>query len=111
MSPYSRTLSYQKMQRRHDLVIGRGYAFKEVLTISVPEGYVIEYLPEAASMSTKLADFSFEASGEGRTVTAQFLLRIRAGRIPAEEYDAFRELMKLSNKIYGGTLILRKSEK
>ena len=111
MSPYSRTLSYQKMQRRHDLVIGRGYAFKEVLTISVPEGYVIEYLPEAASMSTKLADFSFEASGEGRTVTARFLLRIRAGRIPAEEYDAFRELMKLSNKIYGGTLILRKSEK
>ena len=107
LSPYARSLSYQKTARRHDFVVKHGCVFTDSITLTLPEGYDVEFLPEEVSRSTKLADFSFRAEASGRTVTLDFVLTVRAGRISPGEYDAFRELVKAANKVYGSTLVLK----
>ena len=109
-SPYTHSASSQKTPRRYDVSLMHGGISRDSVFVRLPEGYDVEYLPERQEILSQLADFHQTCTRQGDTVLIVSELRLKAGRLPAERYQEYRELAKTVNKAFESTLILSKKK-
>lgn len=108
-APFARAMISQKTARKYDLLVRHGSSVRDSVQIFLPEGYSVEHLPEDQTVSSPLADFRQEFRQLDSAIVVVSEVRMRAGRMHAEDYPQFRDLVKSVNKAYESTLVLKKN--
>ncbi len=95
-------------QRVQPVSIDYGYVDIDTLVVTIPEGYVVETLPQSASEVTLLGELSqtFEAADNTVTVVTRHLMR--DGRYPATDYATLRNLKTAVKRAYDQRIVLRR---
>ena len=95
-------------QRVKPVNIDYGYVDIDTLVVTIPEGYVIEALPQAVNEVTPLGELSqtFEANDNTVTIVTRHLMR--DGRYPATDYATLRNLKTAVKKAYEQRFVLRR---
>lgn len=101
-------MSTQKSARINDIVFKSPYCEKNILNLSIPDGYSLEFLPEPVSLKSAFADYSLEYDNKGNVLTVTETLKIRQCTLPASEYDSYRSFNKSYSKAMQAKIILKK---
>jgi hypothetical protein len=98
----------EMQQRVQPVNIDYGYVDIDTLVVSIPEGFVIEALPQAVNEVTPLGELSqtFEANDNTVTIVTRYLMR--DGRYPATDYATLRKLKTAVKKAYEQRIVLRR---
>lgn len=95
--------------RRHPVVIRRGYTKRDEITLKIPAGYQIESTPDAVTeLKTEFGSYrlEFERDAEqGRLVYKRELI-VKAGTWPAGRYAEYRDFFKQVAKSDGMKAVL-----
>ena len=83
---------------------------KYLISINIPEGYVIESLPEsiAIGINQKQVTFKFALSANEKQITVNVNLDINSTVIPLEDYDNLKQFFKLVIEKENEKIILKK---
>ncbi len=95
-------------QRVQPVHIDYGYVDVDTMVVTVPEGYVIEALPQQVNEVSPLGELSqtFEAGDNTITIVTRYLMR--DGRYPATEYNTLRNFKTAVKKAYDQRIVLRR---
>jgi len=93
-------------QRMHPVSIEYGYVDVDTMVVTIPDGYVIEALPQQVNEVAPMGELSqtFEADGNTITIVTRHLMR--SGRYPASEYNTLRNFMSAVKKAYDQRIVL-----
>lgn len=83
---------------------------KYLISINIPEGYVIESLPEsiAIGINQKQVTFKFALSANEKQITVNVNLDINSTVIPLEDYNILKDFFKLVIEKENEKIILKK---
>jgi hypothetical protein len=83
---------YTRESRLWPIVNRETFINRAETTFTLPEGYVVEEVPEAATISGPLFEYTYEVSrpADGKSVTARVTRINRSGRIAAADYAKVR---------------------
>lgn len=97
--------------RSQDLWIESGYCDVDSLTIHIPDGYVIEAVPETIRHTGPFGsiDFGIDRQRENELAVHIRVLR-RSGLYPKSEYEKFKAYIQAIDKAYSAKIVLRKEE-
>ena len=87
-------INLKEKERQNDIHISRGFTDSIYNTFKLPEGYVVEYLPEAESSETEFGQFSFSVKQKENIIIYQRELLIKDGVYPKEKYTEFAEFIE-----------------
>lgn len=78
--------------RKYDFEIKRSYKDVDEVSISLPENYEIEFLPESVDMETSFGSYkmTIQKQNDGK-LTYNRILMIQKGNYSKEEYEAYRK--------------------
>ena len=87
--------------RRHDLVIPAPLSKTTKIVYHLPEGSALSNLPEPLSLQTPFGSFDFSTEQrDGRTIIVHSRLSVDVARVPAGEYELFRDFcLKIDQKL------------
>ena len=93
-------------QRMHPVSIEYGYVDVDTMVVTIPDGYVIEALPQQVNEVAPMGELSqtFEADGNTITIVTRHLMR--SGRYPASEYNTLRNFKSAVKKAYDQRIVL-----
>jgi len=93
----SRQVPQRYRTRKLPFQIERGFHDYDEITIQLPQGYVVEGLPQNTVLTTKYGDYKTEYTlkGNDKIVAIRSLL-LKRGKYPKEEYEEFRKFMELT---------------
>lgn len=94
--------------RNTPVYIGYGYQDTEEITLTIPEGYTVESLPEDCEATTEAGRFSSTITVEGNTIRIRQQLDMHKGTYPPESYGDFCSFMSQVVKQYAATVVLRR---
>lgn len=100
----------QKSARVHDLVFSTPHKEKNTLSISIPEGYSVEFLPSPVLFDTEFACYALDYAVDGNCITVTESLKINRCVMPAADYDKYRTFVKSCNKAVQAKIVLKKNE-
>lgn len=95
-------------QRVKPVNITYGYVDIDTVVVSIPEGFVIEALPQPVNEVTSLGELSLTSEASDNTVTIVTSLLMRDGNYPASEYDTLRTFKTAIKKAYEQRIVLRR---
>jgi hypothetical protein len=80
------------------------------VTIKIPDGYEVEYIPEQISISMidNLGSFKFNSSHTSNQIQVVVTYNVNAFHIPTENYGALREFYEIMLKKHAEKIVLRK---
>ena len=94
-------------KRLHPVVVRNGYTEEDKITITIPAGYNVESLPgEDFLLESAFGKFSLKTSQSEGVITIVRQLEILPVRLPAEEYNAWRDFYKEIAKMDGAKVVL-----
>ena len=95
-------------QRVQPVYIDYGYLDIDTLVVAIPDGYVIETLPQAVNEVTPLGEVSqtFEAGENAVTIVTRHMMR--DGHYPATDYATLRNLKTAVKRAYDQRIVLRR---
>ncbi len=95
-------------QRVQPVDIDYGYVDIDTLVVTIPDGYVVEALPQPVNEVTPLGELTqtFEANGNTVTIVTRHLMR--DGRYPATDYATLRNLKTAVKRAYDQRIPLRR---
>jgi len=95
-------------QRVQPVNIDYGYVDIDTVVVTIPEGYVIETLPQQVNEVAPMGELSqtFKADGNMITIITRHLMR--DGRYPESEYNTLRNFMSAVKKAYDQRIVLRR---
>ena len=95
-------------QRVKPVYIDYGYVDIDTLVVNIPEGFVIEAVPQPVNEVTPLGELSqtFEATDYTVTVVTRHLMR--DGNYPASDYNTLRTFKTAVKKVYDQRIVLRR---
>ena len=95
-------------QRVQPVYIDYGYVDIDTLVVNIPEGFVIEGVPQPISEVTPLGELSqtFEATENTVTIVTRHLMR--DGNYPASDYNTLRTFKIAVKKAYDQRIVLRR---
>lgn len=103
------TMPDRYKERLSPLKINRGYFDEDEFVIALPEGFTIEALPKNASLQTTYGTYSFEIiANDDHTITYKRQMLLKEGSHAKEDYDAFRDFIKETNKLDNSKIVLIK---
>lgn len=102
------TVPRSLQQRVKPVYIGYGYVDIDTLVVNIPEGYVIEAVPQPVNEVTPMGELSqtFEATENTVTIVTRHLMR--DGSYPASDYDNLRTFKTAVKKAYDQRIVLRR---
>lgn len=103
-------MTTQKSTRVHDIVFSSPYHEQNILNISVPEGYTVDFIPEPVSLDAEFASYSLDYSVNGSVISVTETLKVKECKMPASEYDSYRSFSKACGKAMQAKIILKKDE-
>jgi hypothetical protein len=95
-------------QRVKPVNITYGYVDIDTVVVSIPEGFVIEALPQPVNEVTSLGELSLTSEASDNTVTIVTRLLMHDGNYPASEYDTLRTFKTAVKKAYEQRIVLRR---
>jgi len=95
-------------QRVKPVNINYGYVDIDTVVVSIPEGFVIEALPQPVNEVTSLGELSLTSEASDNTVTIVTRLLMRDGSYPASEYETLRTFRTAVKKAYEQRIVLRR---
>ena len=95
-------------QRVQPVNINYGYVDIDTLVVNIPEGFVIETVPQPVNEVTSLGELSQTSEASDNTVTIVTRVLMRDGIYPASEYDALRTFKTAVKKAYEQRIVLRR---
>lgn len=81
------------------------------VTLAIPEGYVISYLPKNSSMENELFKFTSQFVTEDNKVTLTYNLTLKKIVVKKEEFAAWNSFISSLQKIYSENIALKKIAK
>ncbi|MEM9832899.1 MAG: DUF3857 domain-containing protein [Bacteroidota bacterium] len=101
---------FKAVSRKHPIDYSYRRYYKQTLSVQLPEGYVVEELPQ--SLSVKLegntAQFVFQAQATPVSVQIRSLFRINRSLVAAEQYEQLRKLYAEMLTKHQEKVVLRK---
>ena len=93
--------------RKNPFEIQRGYLDTDQITITLPEGFTIEFLPAKFELKNKFGDYAIEfIKKENNTITYKRSFLVKKGMYSAGEYDEYRLFMEQVAKNDNAKIIL-----
>lgn len=94
--------------RKLPFEIQRGFLDEDSYTISIPDGFIIESLPDAVTLSTKYGTYELTLIEEGKgKITLNRKLSINHGSYTKEEYSDYRSFLKQITRSDASKIILK----
>ncbi len=79
--------------RKRPLLMKRGRTYKDEFVYRLPEGFVIEALPESQLVDSEFGGFTLLITSAENEIRVNRSLLIKEGEWPAEKYKDFREFL------------------
>jgi transglutaminase-like putative cysteine protease len=93
--------------RLHPVVMRDGYTEEDKITITLPADYNVESLPgEDFILESAFGKYSLKTSQSDGVITIERHLEILPVRLPAEEYNAWRDFYKEIARMDGAKVVL-----
>lgn len=102
------TVPLALQQRVKPVYINYGFVDIDTVVVSIPEGFVIEALPQPVNEVTSLGELSLTSEANDNTVTIVIRHLMHDGTYPASEYDALRTFKTAVKKAYEQRIVLRR---
>ena len=96
-------------QRVQPVSIDYGYVDIDTMVVTIPEGYVIEALPQQVNEVSPFGELSQTFVAGDNTVTVVTRHLMRDGRYPATEYNTLRNFKSAVKKAYDQRIVLRRN--
>ena len=91
----------------NELYVAHGSRNVETIVFTIPEGYVVESIPESTTLSLPFVHFSSSVTTEGNTVTITYDYHIQHGTYPGTA-EEFHEFEKKVGEVYARKMVLKK---
>ena len=111
VNPVSKKMPTQKSARVNDICIPAAYTHADTTVVHIPEGYVVESMPDAVLLDTPWACYSSAASSSGDRVTIVQSISFKKYRSGKDTYPAFKDFILKVNQSYDSTLVLKSGGK
>lgn len=93
--------------RKNPVFVRDGYVEEDIVTMRIPEGFTAESIPnENFVLERPFGTYSMQVKVENGTVTMNRRLEMRPVKLPASEYNAWRDFHKEVAKADGVKLVL-----
>ena len=93
-------------ERVKPVYINYGYVDIDTLVVNIPDGFVIEAVPQPVNEVTALGELSQTFEATENTVTIVTRLLMRDGNYPASDYDTLRTFKTAVKKAYDQRIVL-----
>lgn len=96
--------------RKNAFEIARGYIDKDEISISLPQGFSIEYLPEIVELNNKFGEYKTEIiKKDNFNLTYKRHFFLKKGSYSKSEYEEFRQYMEQISRNDNAKIILTKN--
>lgn len=108
--PYFEENPFQKAERRYPVDLAHPFDVRDVFIIEIPEGYVLEEMPEAANFALpgKAGSFDFTPTETIGKVNLVYSLRLDKTHFEPKEYAALKQFLDLVIEKQGEQFVFRK---
>lgn len=108
LNPFAKQVRADRKQRVNDYVRSRKIIIEDVVSLTLPEGYTVESLPESSTISSPFGTLQTSVVFADGKIDVVQTLTMNPGRFSAEEYDLYRTFAKDVSKAYSTRVVLRK---
>ncbi|MCM1502353.1 MAG: transglutaminase-like domain-containing protein [Bacteroidales bacterium] len=105
-NPSTPKLYHDKAERVNRISIDRGSAIADTVRINIPEGFVVEFIPEDISIESDFGKFSSKIESSDSSIRIVQSLEFIRGNFPKESYTGYREFAKSVSKAYDSKIVL-----
>ena len=102
------TVPNTSSERKEDIWRDMGYLDTDDITITIPEGYVIEACPKDVSIEQPFASFSFNIQADDNTIHVKNRLLMKSGTFPKSLYPQLADFIRSINSTYNQKVVLKK---
>ena len=91
LSPFAQLDLYKKQEQKREsrVWVDSESLYIDTIELEIPDGYVVEFLPEAKSMTSDFSNYRFSVLSNDDKVLVQRYWNIFKGEYPATSYEAF----------------------
>lgn len=109
LNPFAKQVRADRKQRVNDYVRSRMIIIEDVVSLTLPEGYTVESLPESSTISSPFGTLQTSVVFADGKIDVVQTLTMNPGRFTAQEYDLYRTFAKDVTKAYSTRVVLRKA--
>ena len=110
LNPFAKQVRADRKQRVNDYVRSRMIIIEDVVSLTLPEGYTVESLPESSTISSPFGTLQTSVVFADGKIDVVQTLTMNPGRFTAQEYDLYRTFAKDVTKAYSTRVVLRKDQ-
>ena len=97
-------------ERIHDLLFRSGIHENDEISITIPEGFVIESMPESKyEIETKYGKYIFAINAVENQINISRALQVHKGQYPVSEYEEVKAFMKMVRKMDNAKIVLKEA--
>ena len=110
-APLRQAMGRLASERTQDLWIESGYCDVDSLTLHLPDGFVIEAIPEPIHLSGPFGSIDFEVRESRENELSVHIRMLRhSGLYPKSDYEAFKSFIQAINRAYSARIVLRREQ-
>ena len=110
-APLRQAMGRLASERTQDLWIESGYCDVDSLTLHLPDGFVIEAIPEPVHLSGPFGSIDFEVRESRENELSVHIRMLRhSGLYPKSDYEAFKSFIQAINRAYSARIVLRREQ-
>ena len=108
VNPFAVNIYADRKPRINDFVRSRRKVIEEAVTLTLPQGYVVESIPNTSEIINPFGSFRTQVSQDDGKINIIQTLTLIPGRYPKEEYEHYRAFAKDVTMAYSARIVLRK---
>lgn len=108
VNPFAVNIYADRKPRINDFVRSRRKVIEEAVTLTLPQGYVVESIPNTSEIINPFGSFRTQVSQDDGKINIIQTLTLIPGRYPKEEYEHYRAFAKDVTRAYSARIVLRK---
>ena len=98
-------------ERQEDIWINNGYLDEDDITLTIPDGYVVEARPKDVNIEYPFAVFSFTLQVDGNSIHVKNRLLKRSGTFDKSLFPQLAEFFRTVSNTYSQKIVLKKAVK
>jgi hypothetical protein len=108
LNPFAKKIATDRGKRVNDIERTAGYMVSDMVSVFLPDGYVLESIPKSEIVDTKFGRFTSDIIyyEDSKMLAVTQTLEFKTGRFPSDEYDEYRDFAKSVSRLYDGRVVL-----